>query len=166
MVDVTYDTAAALDALGFEIFDPHLDPATLTYTGPATGLHAASTDMDARLAALIAPVKLAIDGRTLELGFRYTLNITCALKLRPKNWWMRGLMEYDSASLWPANMELAYIHPDNPGGVYTGCNSFGWSIGLATCAAICHAWAMTVRMWVMHNYPWAVAPYAGPAPNL
>lgn len=156
---ITLATADALDALGFEIFDPHLDLATLTYTGPATGLQAASTDMDARLAALIAPVKLAIDGSALELGFRYTLNITCALKLRPKHWFMRGLMEYDSASLWPANLELALIDPARPGGVLTGCNSFGWSIGLATCACICHAWAMVVRMWVSQNYPSAAVAF-------
>lgn len=164
MADLTLADADALDALGFEIFDPHLDPVTLTYTGPATGLKTPSTDMDAKLYTAISRVMLAIEGRTPEPGFKLTLNFTCALKIRPYYWYIRGLMEYDRASLWPANLEFGYAHPDNPGGIYTGCNSFGYGLGLAACATICHAWAMILRMWLMKNYPYAPNQYTGPLP--
>jgi hypothetical protein len=143
--------AASLSAIGYEIFDPHLDPNTMTQ-GIATGLKGPSADMDAKLLAAITPVAQAIDGRTPASGFKYTLNVTNALQLRPKKWFIRSLMEYDSASLFPANTTLGYM-PWGHGGVYNGVNSFGYSIALATCAAICHAYAAACRMSSQANYP-------------
>lgn len=145
------DHAAKLSALAYEIFDPHLNLQTLTQ-GTATGLKGPDATMDAKLLAAITPVAQAIDGRSPATGFKYTLNVTNALQLRPKKWYMRGLMEYDSASLFPVNMELGYM-PWGHGGVYNGVNSFGYSLALATCAAICHAYAAACRMSSQANYP-------------
>lgn len=148
---ISLEYADQLDALGLEIFDPHLDLNTMT-TGTATGLQGPDVNMDAKLASLIAPTMQEIDGRTLATGFKYTLNVTNALQLRPKKWFMRGLYEYDASSGQPANCELGY-QPWGNGGVYIGVNSYGYSISLATCAAICHAWASATRMKFMNNYP-------------
>lgn len=148
---ITLETATQLRALGHEIFDPHLDLDTMTQ-GTATGLKGPSADMDAKLLSVITPVMQELDGRTPASGFRYTLNVTNAFQLRPKKWFMRALMEYDETSLWPANVSLAYM-PFGDGGVYSGVNSFGWSDALATCAAICHAWAAACSMRTMNNYP-------------
>lgn len=166
---ISLDIAAALDNLGFQIFDPHMD-FEHDQQGPATGIKNPDPMIDGFLAGIIKEPMQVIDGRSPATGFKYTLNVTNALQLRPKHWYMRGLMEYpvNQNSLWPANVELAYVRQDATGmsnGVYNGVNSFGWSIGLATCAAICHAWAAIVRMWIMGNYPEAVSPYTGPMPS-
>jgi hypothetical protein len=145
------DHAAALSALGYEIFDPHFNTADFTQ-GPATGMQGPDPAMDSKLYSTIAPVAQALDNRTPATGFKYTLNVTNALQLRPKKWYIHGLMEYDGSSLFPANQELAYM-PWGRGGVYNGVNSFGYSIGLATCAAICHAYAAACRMSSEANYP-------------
>lgn len=145
------DHANAVDALGFEIFDPHLNMKDLTQ-GPATGLKAPSADMDARLYYTIKPIMEAVDNRSPAPGFKYTLNVTNALQLRPKKWYMHQMMEYDGASLFPAFQSLAYM-PWNNGGIYNGVNSFGYSIGLATCSCICKTWAAICRMSSQANYP-------------
>jgi hypothetical protein len=142
---ITADTADKLDQLGLLIFDPK---------SAATGLHAASSDVDGQLAALIKEPMKVIDGRDLALGFKYTLNVTNALQLRAKHWYLRGVSELDSTSFWPCTTAFEYI--PQPGFVQGGSNSFGWTIGLATCAAICHTWAIVIRKWLAGDYPLAV----------
>lgn len=162
MTTITLATANALDQLGLAIFDPKFDPTTMSYTGPATGLRSPDPGMDAQLAAAIGGVLQVIDGRTLAQA-RYTLNVTNALQLRAKHWYLRGVSELDSSSFWPCTTAFEYM--PTRGGVQGGCNSFGWTIGLATCAAICHTWAAISRMWLMRNYPLAVTQYTGPLPD-
>lgn len=151
MTVITLDTAAALDALGAEICDAHYDVVQNKYVGDVM-MTAPSTDMDTRLANLIAPIMQEIDGRTLATGFKYTLNVTNAFQLRPKKWFLHGLYEYDGASKWPAEAEIAYM-PWNNGGVYGGVTAYGSSVGLAMCCGICKAWAGAVRMASQGNYP-------------
>lgn len=148
---LTLETANALDVLAAEICDCHFDLTTSKYVG-INGLMGPSPEMDTKLATAIAPVMLEIDGRTLVTGLRYTLNVTNALQLRPKRWFMHGLYEWDHTSLWPASMELAYMPWDN-GGVYTGGVGWGQTIGLATCCAIVRCWAAAIRMRSQNNYP-------------
>lgn len=142
--------AENIQNIALRIFDPHINYDTLEQ-GPATGLHAPSTDMDAILYRTILPIAQAVDNRTPAAGFKYTLNVTNALQLRPKKWYIRALMEYDNASLFPVNVELALM-PWGSGGVYNGVNSYGYSLGLATCAAIAQAWAAICRMSSQGNY--------------
>lgn len=162
MTVITWATADALDALALSIFDPHTDLAIGTVPGTDTGLKAPDAATDQLYYDLIAPVMLAIDGRVMATGFRYTLNITNALQGRPKHWYLAGVMEYNTSNpgisaLWPANTGMEF-QPDKPFGVAGGTNSFGYTIGLSTCACILHAWAMIVRMWLSNNYPVAIAP--------
>jgi len=153
-------TADALEALALHIFDPQITPApagsALGNTwGKGVGLMGQDDATDAQLLALIAPVALAIDGRTVATGLKYTLNITNASQLRPKHFYM-DLSEHDSSGYgWPASIMLTY-HPQ-PG--YTGTlsgYSWGASLGLAMCGAICQAWAHIIREWLAGNYPLAV----------
>jgi hypothetical protein len=168
---VTIDiyTAAQLDNLGLEIFNPHVDPLRGTIAGRDTALRGPDTTIDAKLLAAITEPMQVIDGRTPLSGFKYTLNVTNALQLRPKHWYLAGIMEYNTSntgvsSLWPASTAMEYI-PNQPYGVAGGTNSFGYTIGLATCACICHAWASIIRMWLFNNYPSAVTRYTGPQPD-
>jgi hypothetical protein len=153
-------TAAALDALALSIHDPQITPSSSpglgNHWGAGVGLKAQDDATDAKLAALIAPLMLAIDGRTLATGFKYTLNITNALQLRPKHWFMQ-YAEHDGLTYgWPANIVLNSPNP-TPGVVDEGAWSWGGSLGLAACAAICKAWAQIVRLWLAGNYPLAVS---------
>lgn len=130
----------------------------------ATTLTAASAPdvaFDTQLAALIAEPMMIIDGRVLTTGFKYTLNVTCALLLRPKHWYLYGIDEYNTAnvnvsSAWPATCGLVYV-PDTPAGFASGTNAHGFTIGLATGACICRAWALLIRMWLGGNYPLAIS---------
>lgn len=156
---ITLDTADQLDNLGLSIFNPHTDPVLGTVPGAATGLTGQDDATDAQYYALIAPVMLAIDGRVMAPGYKYTLNVTNALQGRPKHWFM-NLTEFNNhngfvTSLWPAGCGFQLIY-DVPTGVTDSAYTFGWSIGLATCAAICHCWAQIIRMWLAGNYPVAV----------
>lgn len=139
---ITSQTADALDALALEIFNP----------ADGSGLTVQDANMDAQLVSLIAPVMKVIDGRDLALGFKYTLNVTNALQLRAKHWYLRGVSEYDSTSLWPANTAFEYM--PSRGVVRAGTSSFGYTIGLATCAAICKCWSTIIRAWLAGNYPY------------
>lgn len=142
--------AANIQDIALRIFDPHLDLNTMTQ-GEATGLKAPSTSMDGLLYRTILPIAQAVDNRTPAPGFKYTLNVTNALQLRPKKWYIHYMAEYDNASLFPAAASLALM-PWGSGGVYNGVNSFGYSLGLAMCATIAQAWAAICRMSSQGNY--------------
>lgn len=156
---LTQASADALEALALAIFNPEItpspDPALGNKWGKGTGLIGPDAATDAHLAALIAEPMLAIDGRTLALGFRYTLNVTNALQLRPKHWYM-NLIESDGSGYgWPANTEMVYHSaPGVPEPI--DADSWGGTIGLATCGCICNAWAKIIRMWLAGSYPLAV----------
>lgn len=135
MIDAS--TADQLDALGTAI----------------TALQGADAGTDANYLALIAPVMLAIDGRTMPTGFRYTLNVTNALQGRPKHWFLE-LRELAPPSTEFAVCGMHYAIPG--GGSEPSANVYGNTIGLAACACICHTWAQIVRMWLAGNYPSAV----------
>lgn len=119
-----------------------------------------SAGIDAQYLALIAPVMLAIDGRTMASGFRYSLNVTNALQGRPRHWYME-LNEYNTANpavSSPRRCQCGLLCvPDVATGFSWSANSYGDTLGLATCAAICRAWAVIVRLWLAGNYPLAVA---------
>jgi hypothetical protein len=133
MIDST--TADALDALYLEI-----------QAAPA----GQSPAFEARLADLIREPMLVIDGRTLVTA-RYTLNITNALQLRAKNWYMKSLMEIGQANQPFASCWFEY----EPviGFVQGGTGSTGATIGLAACAAIARVWAEIIRRWLIGNIP-------------
>jgi hypothetical protein len=139
---ISADTAVALDALADDIWHNQTSP---------------SAALDAKLAALITEPMKVIDGRTLATGFRYSLNITNALQLRAKHWYLSG-SEIGPTSLWPVLTGFEY-HPQ-PGFVSAGSNSYGATLGLATCGAICRTWAEIIRRWLANNYASAVTPAA------
>lgn len=132
---VTTATADALDALGNE-----LKVAT-----------AASDDFDSRALALISQAMSEIEQRQPATGFRYSLNVTNALQLRAKKWYVRGLMEIGQANQPFAGVGLEYV--PQLGYVQGGVNSTGASLGLAMLAAICHSWAAIIRLYLAGNYP-------------
>jgi hypothetical protein len=134
-VTIDTSTAVALDALGDE-----LKAATAT----------PSADFDARLLAAITPAMQEIEKRSPATGFRYTLNVTNALQLRAKKWYLKGMMEIGQpnqpfASCW-------FEYEPQLGFVQGGTGSVGASLGLSTCAAICHVWAEIVRRYLANNY--------------
>lgn len=147
---ITLATADALDQLGLTIFNTHPE---LGSGNHATGLKSADTNTDSKLASLIMEPMKTIDGRDLALGFKYTLNVTNALQLRAKHWYLHS-SELDSTSFWPVIVGFEF-HPQ-PGMVQAGSNSFGYSLGLATCAAICQTWSRVIRLWLAGEYPLAV----------
>lgn len=161
---ITLDTATALETLALSIFNPNIVPNSPATSGlgaafnPAlyTGIKGEDSAIDAQLVELIAPVMLMVDGRELELGFQYTLNITCALKLRPKHWYLQGLDEFVPSVLPPCN--VGFICFPTPTGLTGDHGSYGFTLGTAMCAAICKNWATTIRLWLAGNYPMAVNP--------
>jgi hypothetical protein len=155
---ITSDTADQLEALALTIFNPQVtpnpNPALGDTWGQGTGLHAQDDATDAKLLGLIAEVAKTIDGRTVATGFKYTLNITNALQLRPKHWYMQ-VMELDGSGYgWPCSVAMEYHSQEFP--ATGGVNSFGGTLGLATCACICNAWATIIRRWLQGQYPLAV----------
>lgn len=141
MIDTS--TAAALDALGNTI-EAALTP---------------SADLDTQMFNLIAPVMQAIDGRTAAPGFRYTLNVTNALQLRPKHWYAE-IEEYNTrnpavSATTPCFVGLLLV-PDVPLGFSFSNQARGAALGLTTCAVICRTWAMIVRQWLAGLYSLAV----------
>lgn len=146
---ITADTADQLDALARTIFDP----------GALTGLRGQDDATDAQYLALVAPVMLAIDGRVMASGFKYSLNVTNALQGRPKHWYI-SLNEYNVNNAFvsaqaPCYCGLEWV-PNAPLGVSLWANSLGNTIALATMAAICTAWARIVRVWLAGEYSSAV----------
>jgi hypothetical protein len=144
---ITTSIADQLDALGLSIF-----------TGPS-GLTGEDAATDAQLSALIAEPMLTIDGNKLVVGLKYTLNVTFALHLRPMHWFME-LNEYNISnpnvsSKWPYQCGLLCV-PNTATGTSWSANSYGYTIALATCAAICHAWANIIRLWLGGHYPLAL----------
>lgn len=140
-------TADALDALALQIFDFHIvsnpNPALgYTTSGPPTGVRGNDPAIDQKLFALLSPVILAIDGHPLERA-PYTLNMTMALKLRKKKWYLRGLSEM--SSLQPFPVSAAFEYEPSPGMVQAGNNSGGFTLGAAICAVQCKIWARTIR---------------------
>lgn len=146
MIDTS--RADALDSLADTIF-------TLTHQDDAT---------DSQLYNAIADVAQAVDGRIIATGFKYTLNVTNALQLRPKHWFME-LEEYNIhnpgvSSTSPAFCGLQLV-PDAPTGFAYSNQAYGNTIGLAACGVIAKTWAQIIRLWVNNNYPLAIAPYQG-----
>lgn len=164
---VTLDTATQLDALALTIFNLNLVPNDPSQAGLGahydptkyTGVQGANSSIDAQLAALIGPAMLAIDGRTLETGFQYTLNTTCALKLRPRHWYYQGLDEFEQGGLNvlpPVSVNFQYHPPVGGAGVSGDWGSYGFTLATAHCAAFCKLWAQIIRMWVGGTYPLAL----------
>lgn len=140
---IDISTAAALDTLGNTI----------------EATPAASADLDAEMFNLIAPVMQVIDGRTAAPGFRYTLNVTNSLQLRPKHWYAE-IEEYNTrnpnvSATSPCFCGLLLV-PDEPTGFSFSTQAHGATLGLVTSSAICRAWAMIVRQWLAGLYPLAV----------
>lgn len=157
---ITAATADALDALALSIFDPQITPASVpglgNTWGKGVGLTGPDASIDAQYYALIAPVMLAIDGRTMAPGFRYTLNITNALQGRPMHFYM-DLSEHDKSGYgWPASIMFTFHPQAGTMGTISGF-SWGGSLALAACAAICKTWAAIIREWLAGNYPLAVS---------
>lgn len=135
---ITAQTAIDLDALGDEL-------AVLTGGDPA---------YDARMFVLIVPVMWEIENRTpSNPNARFTLNITNALVLRAKKWYMKSAMELGQpnqpfCSIWFEYVPvLGYVQ----GG--TGTTKGAAALGPGCCAAICHVWAEIVRRHLADNYP-------------
>ena len=127
---ITYDTADKLEALYLEL---------QSATAPSAAL-------DQRLYDLVAPAALEIQGRTVATGFKYTLNVTNALQLRAKKWYLRGIMEIGLPNQPFAGCAFEYM--PEPGFIQGGTNANGHSIGLATCAAIARVWSIVVREYL------------------
>lgn len=162
---ITAATADALEALALAIFNPNIQPNAPGQEGlgahfdPAfyTGIRGGDATIDAQYYALIAPVMLAIDGRTMAPGFRYTLNITNSLQGRPKHWYIEGLYEFVPGALPPCSVGFMYYpEPGEPGQV-GDIGSYGFTIGATMCAGILNTWARIVRLWLAGNYPRAVS---------
>jgi hypothetical protein len=161
---ITADTANQLDALGLEIFNLNLQPnapgqeALGEHFDPTryTGIKGQDDAIDAQYLALIAPVMLAIDGRVMAPGFKYTLNFTNALQGRPMHWYIEGLSEFVPSVLPPVNIGFlcSPAPPALPSGDY---GSYGFYLAGAACAGICHIWATIIRLWLAGNYPLAVS---------
>lgn len=160
---ITAATADALDALALDIFNLNLVPNDPAHAGlgahydPAayTGIRGPDAGIDARYYALIAPLMLAIDGRVMPQGFKYTLNITYALMGRPRHWYIQGLDEFEQGGmnvLPAASMNFRY----SPGGLFGDWGSYGFFLAGACTASICKLWAQIVRMWLAGNYPLAL----------
>lgn len=146
---ITAASADALEALALAIFSP----------ASLTGLTGQDDATDAQYLALIAPVMLAIDGRAMATGFKYTLNETNASQGRPKHWY-KSVNEYNIHNAWvsaqaPCYCGLSWV-PDTPLGVTAWGNSLGNTLALAYCAAICNAWARIIRLWLAGQYSSAV----------
>jgi hypothetical protein len=160
---ITAATADALDALGLQIFNLNLQPNPPGQEGlgahfdPAfyTGIKGPDAGIDAQYYALIAPVMLAIDGRVMPQGFKYSLNITYALMGRPKHWYIEGLSEFVPSVLPPCNIGFT-CYPQPPGGLSGDFGSYGFYLAGAAMAGICHIWATIIRLWLAGNYPVAV----------
>jgi hypothetical protein len=124
---ITFDTANQLDALADKI---------TAATGP-------SSELDTALYNLILEPMQTIQGRTPATGFKYTLNVTNALQLRAKGWYMRGLLEINQPNSPFAGCAFEYM--DAAYNVTGGASGNGATIGLATCAAIARTWAKIIR---------------------
>lgn len=157
---ITAATADALDALALAIFNPNIVPNDPAHAGlgahfdPAafTGIKGQDDAIDAQYYALIAPVMLAIDGRTMAPGFKYTLNMTNALQGRALHWYLEGIYEFPPAVVPPVNVGF-----NLPNGNLSGdFGSYGFYLAGAMCAAICRIWATIIRLWLAGNYPLAV----------
>jgi hypothetical protein len=140
---ITTSTADALEALATQI-----QAAT-----------AADPSLDTQMLQLITEPMQTIDGRVAPTGFKYTLNVTNALLLRAKHWYME-VNEYNTTNPNVSAPKMAQcglvLVTDQPLGWTWSANSYGATIGLATAAAICLSWARIVRLWVVRNYPLAV----------
>lgn len=167
---ITAATADLLEALGLSIFNPNVQPNDPSQAGlgahfdPAfyTGIKGEDAAIDAQYLALIAPVMLAIDGRTMTTAFKYTLNVTNALQGRPKHWFIEGLYEFVPGAVPPCSVGFMYYPaPGEPGHV-GDIGSYGFTLGTAMCAGICNVWAYIIRQWLAGNYPRAVTPPPAP----
>jgi hypothetical protein len=163
---ITLDTAAQFEALGLAIFNANVQPNEPSQAGlgahydPAffTGIRGHDDAIDAQYLALIAPVMLAIDGRTMATGFDYTLNVTNALQGRPKHWFIEGLYEFVPGDAPPCSVGFMYFPAPGTPGFVGDIGSYGFTIATAMCAGICNVWANIIRRWLAGNYPYAVNP--------
>jgi hypothetical protein len=142
---ITKDTADALDALGRTIWNP----------ATGLGLTSESPDIDSELASLITEPMKTIDGRDLATGFRYTLNVTNALQLRAKHWYVSSIAELQP-SPGVLRVNTSFTLMTTPGTSLGYTNSYGNTLGLATCAAICYTWEEVIRRWLLGQYPLAI----------
>lgn len=135
---ITAQNAIDLDALGDQL---------AAAIGPNPAL-------DALMFSQIAPVMWEIEQRQpSNPDARFTLNITNALVLRAKKWYMKSCMEIGQpnqpfCSIWFEYVPvLGYVQ----GG--TGTTKGAATLGTGCCAAICHVWAEIVRRYLAGNYP-------------
>lgn len=162
---ITLDTAAQFEALALTIFNPNIQPNDAEHQGlgahfdPAfyTGIKGQSDAIDAQYLALIAPVMLAIDGRVMAPGFRYTLNFTNALQGRPKHWLIEGLYEFAPSALPPCSVGFMYYPLPGEQGQVGDIGSYGFTVGATMCAGILNTWARIIRLWLAGTYPRAVS---------
>jgi hypothetical protein len=141
---ITSDTAAQLSDLGKKIYDVET----------STGLIGPDPTVDAQLAALIKEPMQTIDGRAFG-DFKFTLNVTCALMLRPRHWFIISLDElYNQPAKAGASFGLINQQTLQPVAYVYG---WGNSMALATCAGICFAWSEIITMWLSGNYSLAVS---------
>lgn len=161
---ITLDTATQLEALALQIFNLNIVPNDPAHVGLGahfdptryTGIQGQDSAIDQQYYDLIAPAMLAIDGRVMETGFEYTLNVTCALKGRAKHWFLQSISEFVPSVLPPVNVGLSYLPPSGSPGLSGDFGSYGFTLGTAMCAANCNIWATIIRMWLQNNYPYAV----------
>jgi hypothetical protein len=162
---ITLDTASQLEALALSIFNPNIQPNDPAHAGlgahfdPAfyTGIKGQSDTIDAKYYELIAPVMLAIDGREMATGFKYTMNVTNALQGRPKHWFIEGLYEFVPGDIPPCSVGFMYYPTPGTPGFVGDIGSYGFTIGTTVCAGICNVWAEIIKRWLAGNYPWAVS---------
>lgn len=162
---ITAATADALDALALAIFNPNIQPNPPGQEGlgahfdPAfyTGIKGQDDGIDAQYYSLIAPVMLAIDGRAMATGFKYTMNSKCALEGRPKHWYIQGLYEFPPSVLPPCSIGFTYVPPPGGSNLSGDWGSYGFTLAGAIAAGICKLWAQIVRMWLTGTYPLAVS---------
>lgn len=165
---IALDTVDGLEALALSIFNPNVQPNPPGQEGlgakfdPAfyTGIEGQDDTIDAQFYQLIAPAMLAIDGRVMATGFKYTLNVTNALQGRPKHWYIQGLYEFVPSDSPPCSVGFMYYPAPLEPGQVGDVGSYGFTIGAAMCAGICNVWANIIRKWMAGIYPRAITPYS------
>lgn len=108
--------------------------------GAATG---PDPSLDSQFYNLVVGPMQELQQRTAPAGFLYTLNVTNALHLRAKQWYMRNLGEIGEPNQPFAGCEMTWM--PTLGSIVMEVNANGATIALATAAAICKSWAYLIR---------------------
>lgn len=161
---IDQSTVTALRQLALTIFNPNVQPNDPTKMGlgahfdPAffTGIKGWDASIDQQYYNLIAPLMLAIDGRTMATGFNYTMNFTCALQGRPRHWFLQGLNEFKGDVTPPVSIGFQFRPIVGEDGHFGDHGSWGYTLGTACCAGILNVWADIVTYWLASQYPQAV----------